>query len=297
MVTENLFTYTLKADDEGRKYRDILFRRCHFSRKVLQKLRVGQNVWVDGKFVYLSTRGLAGQTLVVNILEKEHSTIEGEDSPLAVLFEDDLYLAVNKPPGQVVHPNAKYQSGTLANAVIGYWEEKGESRPFRPISRIDRNTSGIVLIAKNRYAHQQLAWLSAKNQVVKKYYGLVQGQFPWDQGEFSSPIRLRPGSKIVREIHPEGQTALTLYHTLRRFKDYSLLEFTLVTGRTHQIRVHCQGAGHPLLGDDLYGGDRALINRQALHCYYFSFSHPLTGQELRISAPLTEDINSLIKDY
>lgn len=293
----NFFTYTLLAEDEGKKYEEILHKRFHFSRKVLQKLKLGKKVWVNDEFVHLNMRGLAGQTLIVNILEDNflaNPSINGEDIPIDIIYEDSLFLAVNKPPGQVVHPNAKYQSGTLANAVLGYWEKKGESRLFRPIFRIDRNTSGIVLIAKNKYAHQQLAWLSANNQVVKKYLGVVEGSFPLDQGEFSSPIRLKTGSKIIREVHRDGQPALTLFKTLHRYENYSIMEFTLITGRTHQIRVHCQGAGHPLLGDDLYGGKTTYIPRQALHCYSYSFFHPLKGQELRIKAPLPKDINTLI---
>ncbi|HHV64263.1 MAG TPA: RluA family pseudouridine synthase [Peptococcaceae bacterium] len=294
MDNPKLFVYTLKAEDEGKKYEDILSRRFHFSRKVLQKLKLGENVRADGKFVFLSSRGRAGQTLTVDLTEEETSTIKGENLPLDILYEDDFFLAVNKPPGQVVHPTARYQSGTLANAVVGYWEQKGEFRPFRPVSRIDRNTSGIVLIAKNRYAHQQLAWLSAHNRVLKKYWGLVEGFFPWDEGEFSGSIRLKPGSKIVREIHPEGLPSLTIYRTLKRLPNYSLLEFTLVTGRTHQIRVHCQGAGYPLLGDELYGGDQTYIARQALHCRSYAFRHPFSDEEIKIEAPLPYDMRLLL---
>lgn len=294
MKGQNLFTYTLTKEDEGRRLEHILLRRFHFSRTLLQKIKQGENVWLDGIFTYLNTMGKAGQTLVVDIQYDEESTVEGEDLPLVILYEDDLFLAVNKPPGQVVHPNGRYTSGTLANAVAGYWEKKGESRPIRPISRIDRNTSGIVIIAKNRYAHQQIAWLSSKNQVQKKYLGIVEGQFPLENGEFSSPIRIKEGSRIVRETHEDGLPSLTRFQVLRRYKDYTLIEFTLVTGRTHQIRVHCQGSGYPLLGDDLYGGNTTYITRQALHCYTYSFFHPLTNRELRIEASLPDDMIILL---
>lgn len=296
MERDRLFTYTLKEEDEGRKYIDILLRRFHFSRKVLQKLKAGENVWVNGEFVYLTTRGKAGQTLTVNLVESESSTIQGEELPLDILYEDSLFLAVNKPAGQIVHPNSRYPSGTLANAVVGYWGKKGEHRPFRPISRIDRNTSGIVFIAKNRYAHQQIAYLSAREQVQKKYLGFVQGRFSQDKGELSLPIRLKKGSKIVREIHEQGLPSLTLYQSLRYFQAYSLVEFILLTGRTHQIRVHCQGSGHPLLGDDLYGGDTTYIQRQALHCSSYAFTHPLTNKYLEVKAPLPEDMKALLKE-
>ncbi|KUO66322.1 MAG: RNA pseudouridine synthase [Gracilibacter sp. BRH_c7a] len=294
MDKDNLFIYQLQPEDEGKRFENLLARRFHFSRKVLQKIKIGQNVWVDGKFVYLNTRGQAGQTLVVKVSEDEDSTIVGENLPIDIIYEDSLFLAVNKPPGQVVHPNSLYKSGTLANAVVGYWESKGESRPFRPVSRIDRNTSGIVLIAKSRYAHQQLARVSVKNQVEKKYLGVVGGSFPLDKGVFDSPIGVQPGSKIVREIHPQGQLALTLFETIQRFSDYTLMMFILITGRTHQIRVHCQHSGYPLLGDELYGGDMRYIARQALHCHSYSFVNPLSGKNITIKAPLPEDMQSLL---
>ena len=203
MNKDNLFVYKLQPEDHGKKFEVILARKFHFSRKLLQKIKIGQNAWVDEEFVYLTTRGQTGQTLVVNLSVEEESTICGEDIPIDILYEDGFFLAVNKPSNQVMHPNSQYRSATLGNAVVGYWESKGESRPFRPISRIDRNTSGIVLIAKNRYAHQQLDWLSGKNLVEKIYLGIVKGSFPMDQGVLDSPIRIKPGSKIVREVHPE----------------------------------------------------------------------------------------------
>lgn len=294
MNKEGLFIYQIKPEDEGKKFEHLLFRKFHFSRKIIQKLKVGENVWLDQKFVYLNTRGQAGQILVVNLAEPESSTISGEQSPIDILFEDDLFLAVNKPAGQLVHPTCLNTFGTLGNAVVGYWEKEGIKRPFRPIFRIDRNTSGIVVIAKNRYAHQQLARISAKNQVAKKYLGVVTGSFPLEEGVFDSAIRVQPGSTVVREIHPDGQAAVTLFKTLKRYNEYTLMLFTLITGRTHQIRAHCQNAGYPLLGDDLYGGDRRYIDRQALHCYSYSFIHPLTGQDLSIKAPLPKDMQLLL---
>jgi 23S rRNA pseudouridine1911/1915/1917 synthase len=291
-----ILRYVLQKEDEGKKLEQILLRRFHFSRKVIQKIKTGENAWLDGKFTYLNSKGLAGQTLTVNFQEEESATIAPENAPLAILYEDDLFLAVNKPPGQTVHPNSRYRSGTLANAVTGYWHRKHEARPFRPVSRIDRNTSGIVLVAKTRYAHQQIAWQTAKNQVRKRYLGFIEGQITPEAGEFSSPIALVPGSKIKRELNPAGQPALTRFHVLQEFPAYSLLEFDLLTGRTHQIRVHCQGAGHPLLGDDLYGGNLFHIQRQALHCHIYAFIHPLTGANIKIEAPLPQDMCLLLSN-
>lgn len=169
---QDRFIYCLTENDENRKLEEILRRQFHFSRKLIQKLKTGEHVWLDGKFSYLNIRGRSGQTLTIDFAEEEDVSVSPEDADLDLLFEDKILLAVNKPAGQVVHPTSVYRSGTLANAVTGYWKKNGLSLPFRPISRIDRNTSGIVMIAKNRYAHQQLAWMSQHHLVGKNILAL-----------------------------------------------------------------------------------------------------------------------------
>lgn len=290
----DLWEYVLTPEDEGKKYQAILSRKFHFSHKVIQHLKQGENVWVNGKFSYLNARGKVGDILAIELHSAEESNIPGENLPLEVLYEDGYLLAVNKPAGQVAHPNPRYQAGTLGNAVIGYWLAKGEERPFRPVHRIDRNTSGVMVIAKNRFAHQQLAWQSEKGKIHKRYLGFVQGNPPEDSGQWDGPIGLVPGSFIQRHVCPDGMPALTYYKVLRRFQNVSLMEFILGSGCTHQIRAHCAGYGFPLLGDTLYGGDPALINRQALHSYVYAFDHPLTGSKIVIKAPLPQDLQELI---
>lgn len=290
MTLNDLWQYTLQPSDHGRKYQEILSRKFHFSRGLLQELKQGENVWVDGVFTYLTARGAAGQTIAIQLGLEEAATIAGERLPLNILFEDDYLIAVDKPPGQVVHPTPRYPSGTIGNAVVGYWEQKGEARTFRPIHRLDRNTSGVILIAKNRFAHQQLAWQLERGTIVKKYLGFVGGQFAQNAGLMDGPIGLAPGSFIQRQVRPDGLPARTRYQVLERYSDCSLVEFILETGRTHQIRVHCQASGHPLLGDDLYGGDMTRIQRQALHSSSYSFIHPASGLPTAIHSPLPPDL-------
>lgn len=295
MKKQDLWTYTLQPQDEGLKYQDILMRRFHFSRKLINRLKEAERVWVDGVFTFLTARGKAGETLTLQLQIPETNSIPGEDLPLEILYEDDYFLAVNKPPGQVIHPTPLHPSGTIGNAVVGYWLAKGESRPFRPIHRIDRNTSGVVVVGKNQFAHQQMSWQHEKKLIHKRYLGIVEGQVPHDQGTINEPIDLSPGSFMVREVSLTGSPAITHYKVLERFSTATLLEFILETGRTHQIRVHCQHLGHALLGDDLYGGDCTLIDRQALHSSIYSFLHPLTNQTLTIQAPLPQDLQILIE--
>ena len=157
-IPPDRWEYQLQADDEGKKYADILRSRFHFSRRLLQHIKQGERAWVNGLPIYLSTRGKSGDLLALQLFDQEESNIPGENLPLNILYEDEYILAVSKPVGQVVHPTRRYPSGTVGNGVIAYWERKGEHRPFRPVHRIDRNTSGLVVIAKNQFAHQQLAW-------------------------------------------------------------------------------------------------------------------------------------------
>lgn len=201
---------------------------------------------------------------------------------------------MNKPAGQVVHPTPLHPVGTIGNAVVGYWLAKGESRPFRPVHRIDRNTSGVIVVAKNQFAHQQLFWQLGQQKIHKRYLGIVTGVVAKDQGTISAPISLAQGSFMQRQVSIDGLPATTHFRVLKRFQEASLLEFVLETGRTHQIRVHCQSIGHSLLGDDLYGGSLTQINRQALHSFMYEFLHPLSGERITIRAPLPQDLRQLL---
>lgn len=289
-----LWEYRLQAEDSGQKYLSILLHKFHFSVKLLQRLKQGERVWVNGKFTYLTSRGREGDTLSIQLFSNEEANIQGEDLPLDVLYEDEYLLAVNKPVGQVVHPNSRYPTNTLGNAVIGHWERKGENRLYRPIHRIDRNTSGVVVIAKNQFAHQQLAWQLERGHIHKRYLGFVEGVVLENEGTINYPIGFAPNSFIKRQIHPDGMSARTLFRVLHRYPSATFLEFILETGRTHQIRVHCQGFGHPLLGDDLYGGTRTLLSRHALHSSMYAFLHPATGLPIVIRSPFPEDLRMLV---
>ncbi|SPF51389.1 Pseudouridine synthase [Candidatus Desulfosporosinus infrequens] len=291
-----LWEYRLQSEDSGQKYLTILLHKFHFSLRLLQRLKQGERVWINGTFTYLTARGKEGETLSVQLFsDDEETNIPGENLPLKILYEDEYLFAVNKPVGQVVHPTHRYLTNTLGNAVIGYWERQGEHRLYRPIHRIDRNTSGVVVIAKNQFAHQQLAWQLERGQILKRYFGFVKGVVHENEGTIDDPIGFAPDSFIKRNIHPDGMPARTLFRVLYRYPQATLLEFILETGRTHQIRVHCEGFGHPMLGDDLYGGDTTLLSRQALHSSVYAFLHPATGLPLVIRAPFPDDLRELVK--
>jgi len=296
MNTEHsLWEYRLQAEDSGQKYLTILLHKFHFSLRLLQRLKQGEQVWINGKFTYLTARGKEGEMLSIHLFPAEETNIPAENLPLDILYEDEYLLVVNKPVGQVVHPTHRYLTNTLGNAVIGYWERKGEHRLYRPIHRIDRNTSGVVIIAKNQFAHQQLAWQLERGHIQKKYFGFVEGTVLENQGTIDDPIGFAPDSFIKRQVQPDGQPARTHYRVLHRYPKATFLEFILETGRTHQIRAHCEGIKHPLLGDDLYNGDTTLLARQALHSSMYAFLHPATGQPMVLRAPFPEDLRKLMK--
>jgi pseudouridine synthase, RluA family len=290
-----LWEYRLQAEDSGQKYLTILRHKFHFSLRILQRLKQGEQVWINGKFTYLTARGKEGEMLSIQLFHDEKTNILGENLPLDILYEDEYLLVVNKPANQVVHPTHRYLTNTLGNAVVGYWERKGEHHLYRPIHRIDRNTSGVVIIAKNRFAHQQLAWQLERGHIRKRYFGFAEGIVLENEGTIDDPIGFAPDSFIKRQVQPNGQPARTHYRVLRRYYNATFLEFILETGRTHQIRVHCAGFKHPLLGDDLYNGDTTLLSRQALHSSVYAFLHPATGLPLVIRAPFPEDLRNLVK--
>ncbi|GAB6170699.1 RluA family pseudouridine synthase [Paradesulfitobacterium aromaticivorans] len=327
MAQKEPWLYILQPEDEGKKYFEILHHKFHFSRRLLQNLKQGEKAWVDGRFTFLSARGHAGETLTIELFSPEEATIPATSIPssisvsmasnhgslsqrhiagmdavqvaaslgLEILYEDDYILAVNKRAGQVVHPNPRYPAKTLGNDVIAYWESQRQPRPFRPVHRIDRNTTGVVVIAKNTFAHQQLAHQLESRLIYKRYLGFVSGGVKHDTGLIDQPIGLEPGSFIKRKVRADGLPALTEFRVLKRYRQATLLEFILHTGRTHQIRAHCQSIGHPLLGDDLYGGDTSLIERQALHAFIYSFLHPASGRRISIRASIPPDVKLLIR--
>lgn len=229
---------------------------------------------------------------IITVSWPENSSVIAEPLELNIIYEDEWLLAVDKPAGMLVHPAAGEHSGTLANAIMYYYNIKNYSCGFHPVNRLDRNTSGLVLIAKRPDIQH---WLNQNHkQLIKQYLAITTGTpFP-TTGTINAPIGRKPNSIIEREVRSDGQTAITHYRLMASFSDASLFEITLETGRTHQIRVHLSHIGCPLQGDDLYGGSKTLINRQALHAVKLTLPHPVTCTPLTISTRLPLDFINLI---
>lgn len=215
------------------------------------------------------------------------------EMPLNICYEDEYLVVIDKPSGQLVHPTTKEHYTTLANGVLFYYEQQGLPLSFHPVHRLDKDTSGLVLIAK--MPHIQNLFSFSKVKTLKRIYqALVLGIPTPSEALINAPIDRKPNSIIERMVAETGQEAITHYKTLRTFQTFSLLELELMTGRTHQIRVHLSHIGHPILGDDLYGGPTNLIKRQALHAKVLSFIHPVTKQKIEVISQLSNDIQNII---
>ncbi|MBE6581662.1 MAG: RluA family pseudouridine synthase [Ruminococcaceae bacterium] len=214
--------------------------------------------------------------------------------PLDILYEDDDVIALNKPPFMPTHPSHEHQSDTLANALAYYFESKGIPFVFRAVNRLDRDTSGVVLVAKNKNSAFVLAKQIAEFKVTKKYIAIVDGEV-LSSGEIEGNIRRIEDGKMRRGVFPDGQYALTEYEVLGVKNGLSALLVSPKTGRTHQIRVHTSYIGHPILGDTLYGDENGseLISRQALHAYSLTFSLPSNNETITVTAPLPSDMASI----
>ena len=253
--------------------------------------------WKNGISVHGTGTLLQEGDTISYALPPTEQDILPEHLPLDIRYEDADLLIVNKPAGTLVHPAPHVPSGTLANAILGYYREKGLSHGFHSVHRLDRMTSGLVLVAK-RPEIQHLLSTKDGQQFHREYLAAAEGILLPPDGTIDAPIARNPDSIITRMVSPEGKPAITHYRTLRTFPDaafpYSLLRLSLVTGRTHQIRVHLSHLGHPLLGDDLYGGDTSRIQRQALHAERLFLRHPITGEEIDVHAELPDDFQALL---
>ena len=283
----DLLNYTIQENDKTVK--SILTEKLKFSGRLSRKLERNGKILLNGKAVKLNKSIFAGDELSIEF-DEEEDQYAAVDIPLDIIYEDDDLLVVNKQPYTVVHPTRSHQDDTLANGVAYYYKKNNINRKVRFVNRLDMNTSGIVIIAKNPYAHNQLGLQMKSSSVEKYYYAIVEGLLKEDEGRIDAPItRLNP-EDIIRIVHPSGKECITEFKAEKKYNNMTLVKLKLITGRTHQIRVHLKHIGHPVIGDTLYGNESLLIGRQALHCYEMKFKHPITNKELIITCPIPEDM-------
>ncbi|MCY9658985.1 RluA family pseudouridine synthase [Paenibacillus chondroitinus] len=230
----------------------------------------------------------------LHVFANEEATFQAERQDVDVLFEDDFCLVVNKPAGMSVHPSEAGQGGTLASAVAYYYKSTGQACAVRHIHRLDQDTTGAVLYAKNEWAHVLLDEAMRDKRIDRRYVALTQGVFKRKQGTVDAPIGKDRHQSGKRRVTAGGDQAVTHYRVLRQLNHAALVELELETGRTHQIRVHLSHLGHPLVGDVLYGGSSRLFHRQALHGEKLTFEHPITQKLIEVHAPLPLDFQQLL---
>lgn len=288
--------WVIDAENAGKIIKEFL-KQEEISSTALTDIKFqGGRILVNGKEENVRYRLLEGDSLTIIFpTETPSAGMNGEDIPLSILFEDEYLLVVNKPADMNTIPSREHPTGSLANALIGYYEKRGVQATAHIVTRLDRDTSGIVLIAKHRHVHHLFSKRQKCGLVKRTYEAFAGGLLPHDSGTIDAPIGRKPDSIIEREVRPDGQYARTNYRVIGRYAGFTHVELKLTTGRTHQIRVHMSYLGHPLFGDDLYGGDTSMIERQALHCKQIQFIHPFSQQEITFSAPLPSDMKAIIE--
>lgn len=275
---------------------DFLTNELLISARLKNKLIKNQNILLNGKFIDTRLYANIGDiiTIVLNYSE-DNSNIIPTKMNLDIIYEDNFLLAVNKPAGIPVHPSMLHFTDSLSNGVKYYFDSINLSKKIRAINRIDLNTSGLVLFAKNEYIQECLIKQMNLNEFKKTYLAIVSGHMQKDNGIINLPISRKENSIIERCVTPLGQNAITYYEVLQSYPNYSLLQCTLKTGRTHQIRVHMAYIGNPILGDTLYNSNpSSSINRQALHSYKMEFTHPIFNKNILLEAPVPLDMKKLI---
>lgn len=272
----------------GGRLSAVLREEMGMSQSLMNKLKWTDRLLVNGVPCHTDHSVLPGDT-VTALLPDPEPEYPAEDGPLTILYEDASFLAVEKPAGMLIHPSRSCFTGTLANFALGYYKRTGQNCAFHPITRLDRDTFGVVLLAKNSHIHALMMGKLRAGEVQKTYFALVYGQPP-AEGTIDAPIARREKPSLLRYVDDSGKRSLTAYRRLESWERHSLLELHPVTGRTHQLRVHCAYMGHPILGDPQYGSEdsRALsaimgIWTQALCACSLEFDHPITGEKVRIS--------------
>ena len=255
----------------------------------------GGNILVNGYPVTVRYVLQVDDVLVIQFpLEKPSNELMPENIPLQIVYEDDYILVVNKPAFMSTIPSREHRAGSLAHAILHYYNQIGLLSTIHVVNRLDRDTSGLLIVAKHRHVHHLFSELQKSADIKRRYEAVVHGLLEYNVGTIDAPIGRKQDSIIEREVRSDGQHAITHYTVLDYLSDKTHVSLQLGTGRTHQIRVHLSYLGHPLLGDTLYGGKRERINRQALHCCEVCFFHPILEKELSFTVSLPEDIKTLL---
>ncbi|MBR2787068.1 MAG: RluA family pseudouridine synthase [Clostridia bacterium] len=288
-------TYQISNNESFDNIKHVLKSKLEISDRLLLKLKSNSNILLNGKIANVKETVKANDIIEV-ILDyyEDNSNIVPTKMNLSIIYEDDSLLIINKPAGFPIHPSMLHFEDSISNGVKYYFDKINLCKKIRPVNRLDKDTSGIVIFAKNEYIQEALIKQMKSHTFIKEYIAICEGKLPNNSGTITAPIARKPDSIIERCVNEFGDTAVTHYKTLSYNNEFSVVHFTLETGRTHQIRVHTAYIGNPIIGDTLYGHESSLIARQALHSYKVTFIHPITHNKMQLTAPLFPDMEVLI---
>ncbi|MDB5055379.1 MAG: ylyB2 [Bacilli bacterium] len=302
--------YEIPSEEDGWILKTILQKRMHISRTLLSRLKqTEQGIMLNGERRYISVRVNVGDLVEVRMQQEESTDILAQNIPLEIIFEDEHLLIVNKAAGIIVHPTHGHYMNTVANAVVYHWQQNGQNVRFRPIHRLDQETSGVLAIAKNPFVHQWVSEQMIAHQTKKEYIAFVHGLVQSEHGTIDAPIDRNPDQPHLRMIMEAGYPSVTHFEVIERYtaSDVTQVRLWLETGRTHQIRVHMKSLGHPLVGDKFYADpveeamtlptDQAsmMMQRHALHAEKLGLIHPATKQWVEYTAKLPDDMQDFLK--
>lgn len=292
---ERILNYHITEDADSLRVEQYLRRRGFSYQNLTQLKKMPESILINGVWSYMRTPLHSGDILTVHIRETESSpNIPPVELPLDIVYEDEDIVVVNKPAGMPVHPSLNNYRNSLANALMYYYQQQGKPFIFRCTNRLDRDTSGLTVIAKHMVSSSILSSMTARHEIEREYLAVVRGSVVPSSGTIDAPIGRTGSSLIERKIDFEhGERAVTHYHVVKEENGHSLVSLILETGRTHQIRVHMKYIGFPLVGDYLYNPDMEYIQRQALHSCRLSFRHPITGKHMEFTADLPEDMDRI----
>ena len=275
-------SYIVKENDNYENVKDVLKGYFKISDRLLIKLKNNNKIFLNNEICNIKEQIKSNDTISFLLaFDEDNSNIVPTKMDLNIIYEDEFYLIIDKPANIAIHPSILHYNNSLSNGIKYYFDSIGLKKKIRPVNRLDRDTSGIVIFAKNEYIQECLVKQMNSNNFHKEYIGIVEGQFDKKSGTINLPIARKENSIIERCIDENnGSPSITHYETIDSNSDYSIVKFILETGRTHQIRVHSSFLSHPIIGDTLYGTASPYIDRQALHSYKVSFTHPVTHNKV-----------------
>lgn len=290
--------YIIDEDSAGLRVEQFLRRKRYSGQNLSEIKRMPKSILVNGVHYYMRQELSKGDHLQVRICETKNSEkIPPTNLPLDIIYEDEDLLVLNKPAGMPIHPSLNNYTNSMANALAYYFQSQGKPFIFRCCNRLDRDTSGLTIVSKHLVSGSILSDMTKYREVHREYLAIARGSVTPSEGTIQAPLGRKEGTIIERTVDWEhGEDAVTHYKVVKEANGHSLVSLRLETGRTHQIRIHMKYLGYPLIGDYLYNPDMEYMTRQALHSHHMEFTHPITGEHMSFTAPLSEDMARVMQE-